>query len=498
MFLAAMVGGLSCSVAESGTIDLIYGLDDPFVEADAAAAASIEISAVTVEGADGGSSEDAAVTLAEAPYQGGGTLSLPGLDINDIDILQATVFDSADAAIISGRSIPVELGGIQNTTLEIFVQRTEQFSRLPSSFSSAPPSPLALSFADQYVLVANGSGKPDATSAVVYDMGAWAPIEGTTTLPCAPLSMTSIGGTLILLFCEATAACPGSGIVACVFDASGIVKTQTQSSANLPSNCGLADVSGGSMVAAPDGESFIVGGTRPSGATKCVLKIGQFETAADGGFTSAPLTMGTFDAPRQGAAAAWSSTHGLMIAGGNESSKDPPVEYLGLGTAEDGGLAPSSPLPGYAIGDLAQGSGAAVHDADHTLVLAGGTLPDKSIAGLRVFNLNCSGDCAPDGGVDAGDEAGGDAGAGAGAEVSLGSAQGFAVGPSSALFIGPSGVGKSGVTAAFLVSTSGTRVTSVTAAPLRVSNRKGTTAIWSPVGSIVVAGGATTLESFVP
>jgi hypothetical protein len=392
----------------------------------------------------------------------------------------------------------VELGGVQNTTLDIFVQRTDQFSRLPSSFTSAPTSPLALSFANQYVMVANGSGKD--TSAVVYDMGAWAPIEGTTTLPCAPLSIAPIGGTLILLICKATDACPGSGIVACAFDASGIVLTATQNTENLPSSCGLADVAGGSTVAAPNGESFIVGGTRPSGATKCVLKTGQFETAADGGFVSAPLTMGMFDAPRQGAAAVWSSMYGLMIAGGNESSKDAPVEYLGSGTAEDGGLAPSSPLPGYAIGDLAQGSGAAIHDADHALVLAGGTLPDKSIAGVRVFDLTCSEDCDPKVGADAGEDAGIDAGAEAGAtgEVSLGSAQGFAVGASSALFVGPSGAGRGGVTEAFLVSTSGTHVTKVTAVPLRVSSRKGTTAIWSPVGSVVVAGGATTMESFVP
>ncbi len=539
--LAAVLGGLSCTAAENGSIALIWNSDDPdpFAEADAAAPTSIAISDISVEAADGGSSGDAATVLVEGPYEAGSTLSLPGQDSFDVDILQATAFDSDNDPIIFGRTVPVELAGIQNGTLSIFVQRTGQFARLPSSFATTPASPLAVTLVNQYIMVADGSGKKGATTNAIYDMNAWAPIQSPLPLPCAPLSIAPLGGTLLLLLCEAdtiragVTGCSGSGVIACAFDASGVVATQTQSAAGLPAGCGYADVAGGSTVVAPNGDAFLVGGTRPAtgrGPTQCVLRVGQSQTTADGGFVSAPVTAGTLVAKRQGAVATWSSMLGLVVAGGNQSVSDPPVEYLSDGDA--GTLpAPASPT-GYTTGDFAQGSGAAIFEAGKTLVLAGGTLPDESLAGIRIFTLGgCSGECNPeaesDAGSDAGEEAGADAdedasadagfeddaggdagedggeeggpaGAGAPSQVPLGSAQGFAVGASSALFVGAAGARPGGDTRAFLVSISGTSVTGVTGVPLRVPTRTGTTAIFSPVGSVVVVGGDTTIESFVP
>jgi hypothetical protein len=522
--LVAVLGGLSCSATENGSVALIWnqGDPDPFTEADAAAPATIVLSAISVQSADGGSSDDAAIALAQSAYQAGGTLTIPAQDGFDVDILQAALFDSAQNEIIFGRTIPVQLGGIQNTTLDIFVQRTGQFARLPQALATTPLSPLAVTLENEYILIADGSGLSNATGDSVYDMNAWAFIQSPIPLPCAPLSIAPLGGSLVLVICApmtgTVASCSGDGVTACAFDASGIVTTTAATLGGASSVCGWADLAGGATVLGTNGDAFIVGGTRSSSPSDCVLEVGQAGTLADGGFVPGLLTVGTFNAKRQGAAAAWSATRGLVIAGGNQSAKDPPVEYLGVGAGADGGTFVSTALSGYVTGDLAQGSGGAIHDADDTLVLAGGTLPDKTVAGVRVFDLKgCSQDCDPEpesdagtreGGMDAGADADEDAGVDAGADadeeagamasVDLGGAQGFAMTASTALFVGPAGARPGGETRAFLVSTSGTSVTGVKAVPLQVNSRKGTTAIRSPVASVVVIGGATTMESFVP
>jgi hypothetical protein len=515
--LVVVIGGLSCSVTEKGSIALIWNLDDPdpFSEPDASSPTTITISAISVQSADGGSSDDAAIPLLESTYQAGGTLTLPSLDGFDIDVMEATLFNSASAPIIFGRTIPVQLAGIQNTTLSIFVQRTGQFARLPSSFSVFPESPLALAIENQYILVADGSGKSDASAAQLYDMNVWAPIEATTALPCAPLSIAPLGGTLIAILCvpdNGGATLTSSDVIAYGFDLNHIVETQALPT--FPPGCGWGDVAGGATVLAPNGDSFIVGGTRPAtilGPTNCVVRVGQAGTTADAGFIPGTQTAGTFSAMRQGAAATWSPTYGLVVAGGNQSSADVPVEYLGATADGDAGTLPAPQWPGYAVADLAQGSGAAVVGA-MTLVLAGGTLPDNSVAGVRVFNLMCSEDCDPepeagaeskvdggsevDGGDDAGEEGGADAGMGL--SVPLGIARGFTVGASSALFVGATGPGAGGVTQAFLLSIAGTSVTAVTGVPLQVTTRTATTSIVSPVTSVLVIGGDLTMESFFP
>ena len=543
--LALIFGGLSCSVTENGSIALIYGDDDPFTEATAPAPSSILIGEVTVDGAEGGSSGDAATTLAEGPYEAGTTLSLPGQDAVDVDILQATLFDSTHSPIIFGQTIPVQLEGIQGSTYGIFVQRKGQFARLPSPFSAGtvPALPLALAIENQYIVIADGSGNPSATTAPIFDMSAWLFEETSAGLPCAPLSIAPLGGTLILVVCETSTllsdsgcvATDTSGLVGCGYDLSTIVATQVVAVPISPpgsTECsGWEGGVGGSTGSAPNGDSFIVGGTRPAtsgrGPTSCVLRIGNFETTDDAGTFPAPQAMGSFSVARQGAAAAWSSNYGLVIAGGNLSSSDPPVEYLGMTADADAGTLPVSTVAhGYTVADLAQGSGAAIFDTDSTLVLAGGTLPDKSLAGVRVYTLLCDGNCevaAGDAGSEAGMEAGADAGPKAGAEagadaaldagiegdaadagaivtLALANAQGFTVSASSALFVGPGPASAGGVTQAFLVSmsNSGSSVKSLAAVPLKVTNRKSTTALWSPVGSVVVIGGGTTMESFIP
>jgi hypothetical protein len=88
----------------------------------------------------------------------------------------------------------------------------------------------------------------------------------------------------------------------------------------LPSGlASFAEVAGGAEVRTPSGVSYVVGATRPSGATRAVLAI-----AADGTVSSVQLVEA-----RQGAAAVWVDGTGLFVAGG--SATGPGVEVLAPG-----------------------------------------------------------------------------------------------------------------------------------------------------------------------
>jgi hypothetical protein len=116
-----VIGLMACSTLESGTISVITGGDepDPFTEppcvdggSDAfcgPAPTSIRISAVTLQSDEGGYVDAGPSTpptvLATAPYDGGAMVALPQISSDDVDILQATAYDSAGTAIIFGETL---------------------------------------------------------------------------------------------------------------------------------------------------------------------------------------------------------------------------------------------------------------------------------------------------------------------------------------------------------------------------------------------------------
>ncbi len=539
----------ACSTLETGTIGLVEGQDDPFTEppctdgGDAFCGPSpntLVISEVTVENADGGSSSTPTV-LATEPYTGGSTITLPQVSSDDVDILRAAVFDSADADIIFGQTLPVALGGIDGLTLDLFIQRRGQFAVMPSPLPSAPTTPIANVFVGRYILV----GSETSDEVFLYDLLLWGLAEnadgGTTgsALPCTPLSMAPIEGTtFMLLICNsATVGTPvgacanvntNGDLVAFQYDLSGESCTEQVDATGGGS---WSSVAGGATVVAPNGDAFIVGGTRPASlkmpATNAVVKVGTAVADGDSGTTAAYTSFLAFQANRTGAAAVWvpaatvgSTPSGLVILGGNTVAGDPGIEYLG-GAETDASTHETGDYPT----DMTQGEGAATLDSTHILV-AGGTLPDGGTSPVRLFDLACScsnltcqaqtvtesdaGCSIPDSGVhdasladasghrDGSAEGGLDAG-GAGL-VPLVTAQGFATSGASAFDAGTGAVfvgnDKSGSTHAFLVSTAGGGLGGVEI-PLRVP-RSGATAILTPVPSLVVIGGDTTMESYIP
>ena len=545
------LGLLSCSTLENGTIALVTGQDDPFTEpacADGgnefcgAPATSLVFSEITIVGADGGvgDAQSPATTLATQAYTGSSTITLPQISSDNVDILRTTFFDSTDAAVIFGQTLPVAVGGVDGLTLDLFIQRKSQFARMPSPLPSTPDAPIATFFEGRYILVASRTSK----QALLYDLLLWALVENSdagqssTKLPCKPLSIAPIEGTsyMLILCAEGanstpTGACaPGTeagteagagtgDLVAFQFDLSGQSCTQQ---ILAPSSKMWRDVAGGATVIAPNGDAFIVGGTRPASSsllpTSQILKVGLAVPNEEAGVSSVFTTFLSLKAQRLGAGAVWSTQNGgeLVVLGGNTTTGDIGVELIGGATADGGmGTAGSVNYPG----DPTRGEGAAMFDSTHVLV-AGGTLPDGTVAPLRLFDLGCglatctaqligaSGGFADAGSPDAsrndgGSSEGGKEAGGPDAAVAilvpLVTAQGFAEPNASTLFIGPEK--KDGDTHAFLVSgalTDGGIATTTTEVPLRVTTRKGATAIQTPIPSVVVLGGDLTMESYIP
>jgi hypothetical protein len=535
--LAMVVVSASCSTLETGAIGIITGGDDagPFNEPPCAEGGTpfcgptpttIVISEITSENSEGGTSTTPTV-IATEPYNGASTITLPPISSDDVDIIQATAYDSADAAIIFGETLPVSVGGIDGLTLDLFVQRRGQFAIMPSPFPDPLDAPLVTLFEGRYILAVTGS------SAILYDIllsslpengdGGQAP----QTLPCTPLSMAPVAGTtFMLLICAGDDEKDGASgdLTAYQYDVSEQSAPLAVTAPAGGSTCEGVNtwrsVAGGATVIAPNGDVFIVGGTRPKssglGPTSCVVKVGAAVVDDDAGTTTLDTPFYAFQAQRQGAAAVWSSgAYGLVVLGGNTSSKDPGVEYFAGVASDEGGIAATHESINYPA-DMTQGEGAtAIGLGQSTILVAGGLLPDGGVAPVRRFDLTCtSSSCGPDGGggsdasVREGGASEGGKGKDAGSSASLVpllTAQGFsetsmtAMGLTAptewadgALFVGKE---KDELTHAFLVSSTGLSVLEV---PLHDAMRKGATAVLTPVPSVVVLGGDVTMESFIP
>jgi hypothetical protein len=508
---------VACSSTESGTIGLIEGpggpqsADDPFTEpacpdggtqADAfcgPAPTTIKITDIVVSTEDGGGDAAGPVnTLAQEPYgaDGGATLTLPSVSSDDILILQATAFDSMNKPVIFGQTIPVDVGGIDGITLNLFVQRMGQFARMPSPFTIPQMNPLATVFEGRYILVADGA------NAVLYDLLLWGLSESADggspgiTLPCVPATMAPIPGTsFMFIVCtedastnpagtcpDAGAPAPGGDLIAWDFDVSGVSCTTP---AELPSGTNQwRDIAFGSTVTAPNGDTFVVGATRSANSainqpTTAVLRLSAAEVSdAEAGSTNVTPSFINLNTARVGATAVWvGGQYGLAVVGGEQSDGTP----AGIETAvdSDGGTSPFATLTG-APNNLPENAGVVALSPTQILI-AGGTYKGAPSA-TRLIDFSAgTATMASD--------------AGANTALPLTSAQGFLpAGATSPIFIGPDS-DDNDFTHAFLVLPMSPFTS--TEVPFHVSNRTNTTAVLSPLPSVVVIGGDVTMESYI-
>ena len=419
------------------------------------------VTTVTVEWVDG---DAGAHTLAANVPWPASSISLGSVDETTVGEIQVKGRDDAGTPLVFGSVIPLEFGAFNGATagdpVPVFVQRVGEFARVPQPNdgglgTGSRTTPLLGLVGGRYLIVTGGDDPTTATSSQLYDLLTLAPLPYPPALPSAD-SMAIVGTTAYLI--------AASG--ATTFDLSG----SGSSALSLPAGEFTADsIAGGATISATDGTQYIVGGTRtaPGAPTAAVLCID----------TTGAAHWITLANARLGAAAAWSDTKGLIVAGG--SAEVPGVELIPTCTASTAATGTSStPLMGFAA-DPSVGAGAETLDDDHLLVLAGGSTPDQSDPGVRVLDLTCTSACA--------------AKAWASLPRVLTSAQAYAMpGQASAVVVGSEPTG--GATHAFLLAES-----TATEIPTRVSHTHART-IASPLGitpgSFFLVGGAPEIESF--
>jgi hypothetical protein len=431
---ALSIAAAACSSSTSGTLQIVTG-EETDTFSRAPAPTTLEIDSV-----DSSSGVKSMLGTWHLPAS---TIDLGSLDQSTIATLQVTGTDANGDRVVYGQSIPIQFGALDGITVPIFVQRTGELARMPGPFSDARPAPtLALFAGGRYLFVGGGSDATLATTTQLYDFASFAPLAGPPPLPRAPESIAFVGTVGLVI----------DDTGATSFDFS----SNTFYDATPMPGGSFGDVAGGATVTASDASQYVVGATRATGAaTSAVLAFD----------TTGVQTWSALGEPRLGAAATWVNGRGVVVAGGSADGAG--VEILSPGSTV--GSLTSYPA------DPATGAGAAALDGQHVL-LAGGLTPAGDDPGVREVDLTCNADCAP---VAWGE-----------LPIALSPAQVFASDATDALVVGDDGAGTTHVF----------RVTPDAAAqevPTRVAHT-GARAIVSPVGSVVLFGGANEMESFVP
>ena len=284
-------------------------------------------------------------------------LSLGDKSRTDVGALRVLAVDAAGKTLLRGETLYVQFGALENSPLDVFLQRTGELARMPGGTAMLDGPRLGVAVA-RYVVAASG------TTIQVYDLLRLTALTGLPALPRPARSLVTFGAAAI------------------VIDEAGATTVDLSDSSTsellAPTGITFAEIAGGATVTAADGSAYVVGATRATGGpSNRVLVFGK-----DGTLTAATLAK-----PREGACATWVDGRGLVVVGGNGT--DPGVEVLAPGALQSAVLA-------YAP-DGVKGCGASTLDASHVLV-AGGTGSPVDVAGAapaRVVDLACASGCVP-------------------------------------------------------------------------------------------------------
>ncbi|HEY2514829.1 MAG TPA: hypothetical protein VGI39_28380, partial [Polyangiaceae bacterium] len=336
------------STPEQGTLQIVT-VDDPFTGPPAAT--TIGVQAVDLDGG---------VTTLAAPQAIGSAMVDLGTHPNgDVDSVIVRATDGAGTTVAFGQTLPFELDSIDGQILPVFVQRNGALSRLPNPMPDARSSPLVGILDARYIFEAGGADPAFATRSGIYDLIAWGSLSAPPTFATAPKSLV-LDGLSVLTIDDAT----GTWLD---------LTSGESAAAVLPQGGAWSDVSGGQTVAGPDGSSYVVGGTRDTGAASSAVLVAD---------TSGTLTFVQLKAARLGAAAGWVDGLGLVVSGGTQAGATTGIEVLsGPTTTTPIGL----PFPA----DPTTGAGFDALDATHILVVGGGA--DGTSA--QVFDLSCTSAC---------------------------------------------------------------------------------------------------------
>ena len=436
---------VACGSADTGTIALLIGGEsDALTQSPAPTTFLVEL-------IDSSGTASTVATVAA----GAGTVDLADESEDNSGTFRVTGLDATNTARVQGYSLPVDLSTLPGATLDIFVQRIGQLARMPNPLSDARPSPVLATSVGRYLFIAGGGDPTLAASSQLYDFETYAPVASPPKLPIAPTTV-AFNGTIAYLIND-----QGGALID--------LADSTTATLSLPADAGaftFADVSGGATIALDDGESFIVGCTRVTGAaTSSVLYVD----------VNGLLNLVTLSAPRLGCGATYVTSVGLIVTGGSASA--PGVEVV-QETVTDAG-ATLVALTGTTLAyppDPSTGVGVAGLDGTHVL-LVGGSTPAGDDPGARYIDVTCA-----DSSCDA------TAWSTVTFPAVLTTAQAFGLDSLSAFIVGNDSTGS---THAFTVTVGG-----VTAVPLKVP-RNNARVVPIPTYSYAIVGGAAEIESFI-
>lgn len=423
-----MIGllALSCRGTPEGSVNVVTG-EETDVFSRAPAPVTLLTEKVAIDGTKTEMKRSAlpadSIDLGELPSTEAGAISVTGLD-------------AAGKVLVRGETLLVQWGALEGSALQVFVQRTGEFARMPQGPAAIDVTHATMAVG-RYVLASND------TSLIIYDLLG---LRTFTTPPALPRPAKSIASV---------------GTAALVIDEAGAttldLSTGTTYPLDQPAGGTFAEVAGGERVPAADGSQYIVGATRNAGgATVRVLVVD-----VEGKASFAALTT-----PREGACATWLEGRGLVVVGGSTSG--PGAEVLAPGAS----VATPLPFPTEPV----RGCGAATLDTSH-VAIAGGTGGTGDVGAgtpARVLDIACAQECALTSWPD---------------PLALARAQVVGISPEAVFVLGDDA---GGATHAYRASSTGMREIA-----LRVP-RRGARAFVTPTNTLgVLGGGAPGVEQYL-
>jgi hypothetical protein len=445
---------VGCSSTDSGTIQLVTGAETDVFSASPQPktlkvialdsnnnASTIATASLPTDSIDLGQQDESAVA----------TLAVEGLDANNNQV-------------VFGASLPIQYGAIAGATLPIFVQRTNEFARLPSPPNDARLNPMLAVIGERFLIIGAGNGPGDPLSTQIYDFASLSPLDSPPSLPRVPLSM------------------PVVGTVALLIDQNGGTyydfSQSTGGDTTPPSGHTFAEVAGGAVLYDNDttngtgnGYVYVVGGTRTTGSSTATVLLIDTNDTSNSNYPKGNLHWLSLSAPRFGAAATVIPGRGVFVTGGSVDA--PGVELIPDNSTTSNGSA----LPYPPDGSI----GAGVTSLDDTdLLVAGGLTATGADAGIRELSVGCTSNCGTTGTKTWG---------GGSLPTPLTSVAVYTLnGGNNALVVGNELT--SGLTHAYLLDS-----TQNTAVATRVSHFNAQSMV-SPTGTVLLFGGATEIESF--
>ncbi|MGH7327667.1 MAG: hypothetical protein ACREJX_04895, partial [Polyangiaceae bacterium] len=162
----------ACGSTPTGTITLTTG-----GEADALSRAPAPTT-LEVDSID----QDGGVTKLSTTKLPATNIDLGDQSQESIVDLRVQAKDDSGKVLLTGTSLPIELGALAGTSVPIFIQRTGEIARMPSTLGDARESPVPALVIGRYILWSAGGTGGDSSSQI-YDTASLSPFDAPPSLP---------------------------------------------------------------------------------------------------------------------------------------------------------------------------------------------------------------------------------------------------------------------------------------------------------------------------